>query len=91
MPGRAEQSTVFAEQIVEPFLIVGGFGLVFGRDHAQFGAIDADLGLDIAPARDFSEVANQLLPLFGNGEFREQRAALGRGALAMMAMGCDSA
>lgn len=71
---------------------MGGFGLVFGRDHAQFGAIDADLGLDIAPARDFSEVADQLLTLFGNGEFREQPGRVGVRRLGHDgAMGCDSA
>ena len=53
-------------------MIVGGFRLVFGRNHAQLCAIDTYLGLDIAPTRDFAEIADQLLPVFGNGEFREQ-------------------
>jgi hypothetical protein len=68
---RARPLTTFSEQIIEPFLIVGGFRLVFGRDHAQLCAIDADLELDIPPARDLPEVADQLLALLGNREFLE--------------------
>jgi hypothetical protein len=63
-PRRARPSTTFSEQIIEPLLIVGGFRLVFGRNHAQLCAIDAYLGLDIAPSRDFPEIADQLLPVF---------------------------
>ena len=66
-----------SKQIIEPFLIVGGFRLVFGRNHPQFCAIDTYLGLDIAPSRDFPEIADQLLPVFGNGKFREQPGRVG--------------
>jgi hypothetical protein len=74
---RTRPSTTFSKQIIEPFLIVGGFRLVFGGNHAQFCAIDTYLRLDIASSRDFPEVADQLLPLFGDGEFREQPGRVG--------------
>ena len=37
-----------AEQVVPPFLLVGGLRLVLGRNHPQPGAVDGDLGLDAA-------------------------------------------
>ena len=43
-----------AEQVVPPFLIVGGLCLLFRGDHAQLGAVDADLGLDVAPPGHFA-------------------------------------
>jgi hypothetical protein len=50
---------------------------VLGRNHAQLGAIDADLGLDIASSRHFTEVADQLLAAFGDRELGEQAGRVG--------------
>jgi hypothetical protein len=57
--GEKSDSLALAKQFIEHFLVVRGFGLLLGWQNAQLGAIDSDLGLDIAAGGYFPQLAHQ--------------------------------